>query len=343
MEWLNARVSTPESSTPRLRHPLRPLIARIGPEGHRQATWLDLFFDLCFVVAIAALARMLHGDPTWEGAAIFVGLFVPLWWTWIGFTWFANIFDNDDVAYRLVVFGGMLSIIWLASSIAAAADGRGLAYALAYIVLQLLHLSLWARAGAHVGSPPDRHTHGLLWRFCVRQAVVIAVGLVPWFVSLGVDGAARYAFWAAGVLIHIMGPIVSRRVLDVEHGWHMHEHHSDRARAAYGVAGPKTNRLPATGIFHLDHIAERYGLFTIIVLGESVLTVSIGIAEVGWNADAMLTASLAFLAVVSIWWTCFDRAGRDALTSDCAPRSSGATDTSRSSRVSPQSAWASSS
>ena len=70
-----------------------------------------------------------------------------------------------------------------------------------------------------------------------------------------------------------------------------------------------------TELFHLDHIRERYGLFTIIVLGESVLAVSIGVAEVGWSTTSMLTASLVFLAAVSIWWTYFDRSGRDALTS----------------------------
>jgi low temperature requirement protein LtrA len=88
-------------------------------------------------VAIAALARALPSDPTWawEGAWIYVALFVPLWWAWVGFTWFANTFDNDDVIYRVVVFGAMLAIIWPATSVEAAAGGETLAFALSYIVL----------------------------------------------------------------------------------------------------------------------------------------------------------------------------------------------------------------
>ena len=75
-----AMSSGPEPSTPRILAPVRPLVVRTTDGHHRQATWLELFFDLCFVVAIAALARAFHGDPTWEGAATFVGLFVPVWW-----------------------------------------------------------------------------------------------------------------------------------------------------------------------------------------------------------------------------------------------------------------------
>ena len=313
---MNALVSTSAPTTPTIRHPLRPLIARIDPGGHRQATWLELFFDLCFVVAIAALARAFHSDPTWEGAAIFLGLFAPLWWSWIGFTWFANTFDNDDVPYRVTVFGGMLAVVWLASSAEAAAEGRGLAFALAYIVLQLLVLSLWLRARRHVSAHPDPATHDLVGGFLNRQLLVGSLGLIPWLVSLGVDGTARYSLWAAGLVLQISGPYVALRVFGAEQDWHVDEHHTDRARAAYGVAMPEERPLlPATDLFHLDHIQERYGLFTIIVLGESVLAVSIGISEVGWNVTAMLTASLAFLAAASIWWTYFDRAGRDALTS----------------------------
>lgn len=48
--------------------------------GERHASWLELFFDLCFVVAVAAAASDLHGDPTWSGIGRFVGLFVIQWW-----------------------------------------------------------------------------------------------------------------------------------------------------------------------------------------------------------------------------------------------------------------------
>ena len=63
----------------------------------RSSTWLELFFDLCFVVAVAALARGLHDEPNLGGMLRFLGLFVPVWWSWMIFTWYATAFDNDDV------------------------------------------------------------------------------------------------------------------------------------------------------------------------------------------------------------------------------------------------------
>src|SRR5215217_5056928 len=71
----------------------------------RSSTWLELFFDLCFVVAVAALAKGLHDDPTLGGALRFAAFFVPVWWAWMGFTWYATAFDNDDVLYRVTLLG----------------------------------------------------------------------------------------------------------------------------------------------------------------------------------------------------------------------------------------------
>lgn len=77
---------------------LRPQVLRDPSEENRISTWLELFFDLCFVVAVAALAKGLHDDPTFGGALRFAAFFIPVWWAWMGFTWYATAFDNDDVA-----------------------------------------------------------------------------------------------------------------------------------------------------------------------------------------------------------------------------------------------------
>src|SRR3954469_12015998 len=85
---------------PRLR-----VIEELGVE--RRATWLELFFDLVFVVAVAELAGVLHDDPDWGGAARFAGLSVPVIWCWMNFIFYADQFDTDDVPYRLPVVGGV--------------------------------------------------------------------------------------------------------------------------------------------------------------------------------------------------------------------------------------------
>src|SRR3954454_15208921 len=77
-------------------------------EAERRATWLELFFDLVFVVAIASLAEVLHDDPDWGGVARFAGLSVPVIWTWMNFIFYADQFDTDDVPYRLPRFAAMV-------------------------------------------------------------------------------------------------------------------------------------------------------------------------------------------------------------------------------------------
>jgi len=89
----------------------------------RTSTWLELFFDLCFVVAVPALGRGLHDEPNLGGMLRFLDLFVPVWWSWMIFTWYATAFDNDDVPYRVTLFVAMLSIR-LAASVGGSAPSR---------------------------------------------------------------------------------------------------------------------------------------------------------------------------------------------------------------------------
>ncbi|HZB58785.1 MAG TPA: low temperature requirement protein A, partial [Actinomycetota bacterium] len=83
----------------------RPMVARTTDEGHRSATVLELFFDLCFVVAVAQAASALHHevaeDHVGDGLVGYATVFFAIWWAWMNFTWFASAYDTDDVAYRL--------------------------------------------------------------------------------------------------------------------------------------------------------------------------------------------------------------------------------------------------
>lgn len=280
-------MSTPTVDAPRLKTLVRPLIARTDASSHRHETWLELFFDLCFVVLVAALARALRADPTWDGALIYVGLFVPVWWAWVGWAWFANQFDNDDLPYRLATFGAMLAAIWMATSVQSAATGGGFAFALAYIVLRSLLIALQTRALSNVSAHPDQDMHEQVRGFLRRYITWNAFGLFPWIASLAVDSPERFVLWGIGLTIELYAPYAANRA-------------------------ERTSRR-FVRISHLDHIRGRYGLFTIIVLGESVLAVSVGVGQVGWDSGSMLVASLAFVVAVSIWWVYFDRTGRAAL------------------------------
>ncbi len=108
-----------------------PLLAAICQDAvptrtdlqERQASWLELFFDLVLVAAVAALARQLHEDHSLEGLAVFAGLFVPVWWTWWGFTWYSSAFNADDGVTRVAFLVAMAGVGALASGISGAARG----------------------------------------------------------------------------------------------------------------------------------------------------------------------------------------------------------------------------
>ncbi len=246
----------------------RPQMLRDRTEENRTSTWLELFFDLCFVVAVAALARGLHDDPTLGGALRFLGLFVPVWWAWMGFTWFATAFDNDDVLYRVTMLAAMLCILWLAASVESVAGGDSSGFVLAYAGLRLLLVGLFVRARRYAST-----VRGL----CNVYIVGNAFGIVLWLVSLIVPEPIRYGIWAVALAVEIITPI-------------------------FAVQALSDTRIS----FHGEHIAERYGLFTLIVLGESVLAVTSGSAGTDWAPAAVLTAVAGFVAAVCIWWLYFD-------------------------------------
>src|SRR5215212_2741954 len=173
----------------------------------RTSTPLELFFDLCFVVAVAALARGLHDEPNLGGALRFLGLFVPVWWSWMIFTWYATAFDNDDVPYRVTLLAAMLSMLGLAASVegGGAEAEAAVSFVLAYASMRLLMTGLFLRA--------LRHVLASLRPFVILYAAGNALGAAIWLSSLLVPEPGRYAVWAAGLFVELLGPILAVRTL----------------------------------------------------------------------------------------------------------------------------------
>lgn len=244
----------------------------------RTSTWLELFFDLCFVVAVAALASRLHHEPDPGGMLRFLGLFVPVWWSWMIFTWYATAFDNDDVPYRVTLLVAMLSILGLAASVGQVGvyPAATLSFVLTYAFMRLLIAGLFLRA--------RRHVPAAMKRFVFFYAAGNTVGAAIWLSSLLVPAPWRYVLWALGLCVELLGPILAVMTLE----------------------NPRVT-------FHPRHIAERYGLFTLIVLGESVLAVASGTSDTDWAPQAVLTAVFGFVAAASIWWLYFGHVGSSGI------------------------------
>jgi len=246
-----------------------PTLRDPDPQEERHPSWLELFFDLCFVAAVAALAADLHHDPTWGGIARFCGLFVPVWWAWMGYTWYASAFDNDDAVFRVSWFAAMGLVIAMAAGVDTISSGGSGEFAIAYATLQLLLAALFLRA--------RRHAEG--WRgFATRYAAGDALGGAIWLASAAVPEPARYVFWAAGMVVLMATPPL----------------------AVVAYAGKA---------FDAAHIAERYGLFTLIVLGESVASATVAVQSAidsgSRFGDLAEIAIGGLLIVFSMWWVYF--------------------------------------
>ncbi|MDB9525141.1 low temperature requirement protein A [Oscillatoria sp. CS-180] len=237
-------------------------------EQSRHATWLELFFDLVFVFAIAELAHLLHGDLNGWIIASFTGLFIPVWWLWIDFSYYADQFDVERGPYRLVMLGVMLGLVVMALTIADVLHGRSEQFAIIYSTLRLVIICLYAQAWRSV--PESRE-------LTARYTISFSVAFLLWVLSIATPEPIRFWLWAIALAIEISnGPIT------------------------YATIRP----VPAQN----SHMDERFGLFVIIVLGEAIVSVATGVAQTDWQWQTILAGVSGFLMAVSLWWMYFERA-----------------------------------
>ncbi|PVG84696.1 low temperature requirement protein A [Nocardioides gansuensis] len=247
--------------------------ARDIDEEHRAATPLELFFDLVFVVAIAAGARELHhglAEGHLDAVLGFTMVFLATWWAWMNFTWFASAYDCDDVVYRVLTFLIMTGSLGVAAGVHDMfVDGQSTILVGGYCLMRLAMVALWLRAAA--GHPERRRT-------CLTYAAGITLVQAYWVARLLVSGEeAVVATFFLGMALELLVPWVAER----------------------------NGRTP----FHPHHIAERYGLFTIIVLGEVILSIVIALEGAFRHptGDLVMLVLGALLVVLSMWWLYFKR------------------------------------
>ncbi|MBA3365325.1 MAG: low temperature requirement protein A [Actinobacteria bacterium] len=187
----------------RFRQPPRLRTIESG-EDDRRATWLELFFDLVFVAAVAELSLNLIDDPSLGGLLGYLGLFVPVWWAWMGFTFYANRFDSDDLAYRLLTLAGMFAVAALATTVHGALDDGQLGFTIAYVSIRCALLFLYGRAIVHV----EVGRRLAAWYFTVFGFAVLI-----WTASLLFGGPLRYWLWALALALEIGAPVVGWRLI----------------------------------------------------------------------------------------------------------------------------------
>lgn len=129
---------------------LRRAVMRDHTVHERPSTPLELLFDLCFVVAVAFLAAELHhglaGGHAISAVAAYALLFVPIWWAWMSYSWFATAFSHDDAITRVLTLAQMGGVLALAAAIPSATRGELVPFAVAYAVMRLPLILNWLRS-----------------------------------------------------------------------------------------------------------------------------------------------------------------------------------------------------
>ena len=253
---------------------VRRMSGRDPDEAHRASTPLELLFDLTFVVAVARAGLELR-DALALGhvglaLARYAEIFFGLWWAWVNFTWFASAYDTDDVPYRLLTLLQMAGVLVFAAGIPAAFEHFDLATVVAgYVIMRLALVAQWLRAAR--GHPEGRA--GTL-----RYAAGVTVLQLCWIGWLFLPRVAH----VAGFLVLVAAEL---------------------AVPAWAEFGGRPTP------WHPGHIIDRYGGFTIIVLGEVIAAIAAAVqAAVGHSraSPGLLTAAAAgLLLVFALWWLYF--------------------------------------
>jgi low temperature requirement protein LtrA len=249
--------------------------ARDRSAGEEQrATTLELFYDLVFVFAVTQVSHLLLDNLTWRGAGQALLCLLVVWWAWNYTTWVTNELDPDSPVVRLVLIGIMLASLLMAVAIPDAFGARGLLFAGAYVVIQV---------GRHVFLTFGAAERGTLER---RRAAHILVWLSTaggfWLAGGIASGHARTALWLIALAIDYAAPI-----------------------ALYWV--PSWGRLGgATWDVETAHFAERFQLFMIIALGESIVVTGATTARLDLDAARLTALAVAFVGTATLWWLYFE-------------------------------------
>ncbi|MDX3750634.1 low temperature requirement protein A [Streptomyces sp. AK08-02] len=254
--------------------PLRRLTARGRDESHRVASPLELFFDLCFVVAVAqAGVQLVHAvaeGHAGEGILNYAMVFFAIWWAWMNFSWFASAYDNDDVLYRVVTLVQIAGVLVLAAGVSRAFEDHDFVLVwLGYLIMRLAMAAQWLRA-ARAADGAERAT-------ATRYAGGVLLCMVGWLGLVVLPESGRPWVFLVMALVELAVPLYAERRFSTP--WHPH------------------------------HISERYGLFTIIVLGEAIAAATVavksGVQENDALADLLPIAAGGLLIVFSAWWIYF--------------------------------------
>jgi low temperature requirement protein LtrA len=249
--------------------------ARRRESAEQRATWLELFYDLVFVFAVTELSHHLLNDLTWRGAGQSALLLLVVWWSWNYTTWVTNELDPDSFVVRLLMIGVMLASLLMSIAIPEAFGPRALLFVGSYLAIQIGRHAFLTFAAAGPGTlERERAGRILIW---------FAAAGVFWVAGAVAGGTARVVLWLVALALDYGAPVV-----------------------VFYVPGRKRLEDNAWQV-ETSHFSERFALFVIIALGESIVVTGATTSDLALSFTRVLALAIAFLGSAALWWLYFAR------------------------------------
>jgi low temperature requirement protein LtrA len=234
----------------------------------RRTSPVELLWDLVFVFAITQVSTLLSHDLSWTGLGDGMLLLALVWWAWSAFVWAANVEQESSRVLRGIFLLGSVFIFIAGLALPHAFGSEGTLFALTYTVVRLFHLALYVHASRQ-GSASLQAIVGF--------AATVFAGMGLLIVGSFLEGRPRVGLWTLAVAIDYAGPAWLTR---------------ERLRGLQQVA--------------VAHFAERYSLFVIICLGESIVAIGLSADKHHIYANLLIAVALGLIATIGLWWIYFD-------------------------------------
>lgn len=261
-----------------------------APHQHSRVTYAELFFDLVFVFAVTQISHTLLAHFSPLGVLQTALLFLAVWWVWVYTTWITNWLDPEKTPVRILLFALMLGGLVLSTSIPQAFESRGLWFAAAYATMQVgKTVFLW------VSTPLSRPAARMN---AIRITAWLSLSAVFWIAGGLAEGQLRLLLWAVALVI---------------------EYCSAAVRFWIPKYGPSQ---VADWVIEGGHMAERFGLFIILSLGESIVVTGATFSNLTWTIETVSAFASSFVGTVVMWWIYFHKgagAGSELISRSTEP------------------------
>ncbi len=235
----------------------------------KHADWLELLFDLIFVAAISQIALNLSGSYNFITFLESIPLFFAIWWGWAGHTFYMDRFGTDDIFSRIITMLQMVVVASLAVNVRYALTTTGAGFAISYALLRFILVLEYLWVGRKLPEAKP-----LTNRYSIGFSIAASI----WLISAFIPDPYRFVFWGIALFIDFLTPF---------------------------TAGEIHINFPP----HPTHLPERFGLFTIIVIGEAIVSLVVAVEAIGADFLTEFVGLLGLIIAFALWWGYFEEAG----------------------------------